>query len=58
MTPKHLRAVETVPERAVDIGRLIRAEIAMRDWERVHVEAERRPAVDLPSLWRTWRPWR
>lgn len=56
MTPKHLRAVETVPERAVDIGRLIRAEIAMRDWERVHVSGDRNPPLQfLPRSLRTWR---
>lgn len=35
--------------RPVDITALIRAEIQERDWERVHVQGQRNPPLDLPD---------
>lgn len=37
-----MNAPQPIP---VDISRALRAEIERRDWKRIHVEADRRPAL-------------
>lgn len=53
MTARNLRVVR--PER-IDITALMRAEIRARDWDAVHIAADRRSPIYLPEfVRRVWR---
>jgi hypothetical protein len=45
-----------VPEEPLDIAALNRADIAARNWEKCHIEGDRRAPVYLPDrIRRIWR---
>jgi hypothetical protein len=48
--PEPARKLRIVAEPPIDIGALQRADIAARDWASVHVEADRRGAVEIADV--------
>lgn len=51
---RKLRVVKSDPEPPKDITGLLRADIAKRDWARVHIAADRRAPIAIGER----RPWR
>jgi hypothetical protein len=48
--PRPTPALRIVAEPPIDIGALQRADVLARDWASVHVEADRRRAVEIADV--------